>query len=206
MRKIMFNDKFLLTDAVLRGDKTMTRRNMPKAVSDHCKEIAKYHKDESAELITSYALNNATHYEPEEVIAVGTNYEKVYNSIAGEAFFSPWKEVEAKTFKKLYKDTPGWTNKMFVKPGLMEYKIKIKSVGVELLQEISPADCIREGIRYRYMNNKKVASYKQKGVKADDISFATEKEAFASLIDKINGAGTWKRNPYVFVYEFELTW
>lgn len=32
----------------------------------------------------------------------------------------------------------------------------------------------------------------------------TAKEAYAALIDKISGKGTWESNPYVFVYEFEL--
>lgn len=29
-------------------------------------------------------------------------------------------------------------------------------------------------------------------------------EAFAVLIDKVSGKGTWESNPYVFVYDFEL--
>ena len=28
--------------------------------------------------------------------------------------------------------------------------------------------------------------------------------AFAALIDKVSGAGTWDDNPFVVVYEFEL--
>ena len=32
----------------------------------------------------------------------------------------------------------------------------------------------------------------------------TPREAYAALIDKISGKGTWASNPYVFVYEFEL--
>lgn len=30
------------------------------------------------------------------------------------------------------------------------------------------------------------------------------KKAFAALIDKIGGKGTWQSNPYVFVYDFKL--
>lgn len=30
------------------------------------------------------------------------------------------------------------------------------------------------------------------------------REAYAALIDKISGKGTWDRNPYVFAYTFEL--
>lgn len=32
----------------------------------------------------------------------------------------------------------------------------------------------------------------------------TPREAFAFLIDKIGGKGTWERNPYVFRYELEV--
>ena len=34
--------------------------------------------------------------------------------------------------------------------------------------------------------------------------FDTPREAFAVLIDKVSGRGTWKSNPWVVVYEFEL--
>lgn len=29
-------------------------------------------------------------------------------------------------------------------------------------------------------------------------------KAFAALIDKVSGKGTWDSNPWVFVYEFKL--
>ena len=35
-------------------------------------------------------------------------------------------------------------------------------------------------------------------------SFFTPRAAFASLIDKVSGKGTWEENPYVFVYSFQL--
>lgn len=34
--------------------------------------------------------------------------------------------------------------------------------------------------------------------------FDTPREAFAALIDKVSGKGTWESNPYVWAYEFEL--
>lgn len=33
---------------------------------------------------------------------------------------------------------------------------------------------------------------------------STPREAFAALIDKVSGRGTWESNPYVVVYGFEL--
>ena len=32
----------------------------------------------------------------------------------------------------------------------------------------------------------------------------TPKEAYAALIDKINGKNTWDSNPFVWVYDFEF--
>lgn len=34
--------------------------------------------------------------------------------------------------------------------------------------------------------------------------FDNHREAFASLIDKVSGRGTWASNTWVVVYEFEL--
>lgn len=34
--------------------------------------------------------------------------------------------------------------------------------------------------------------------------FPTPREAFAALIDKISGKGTWENNPWVVAYSFEL--
>ena len=35
-------------------------------------------------------------------------------------------------------------------------------------------------------------------------NFSTTQDAYASLINKIYGKGTWESNPFVFVYDFEL--
>lgn len=48
-------------------------------------------------------------------------------------------------------------------------------------------------------NNRYTFIKKGKNPKLD-----TPRKAYAELIDKINGKGTWKRNPYVFVYNFKL--
>lgn len=37
-----------------------------------------------------------------------------------------------------------------------------------------------------------------------DILKDTPREAFAALIDKVSGRGTWASNPWVVAYEFEL--
>ena len=39
---------------------------------------------------------------------------------------------------------------------------------------------------------------------ATSLQYSNTRDAFAELIDKVSGKGTWASNPYVFVYEFEL--
>ena len=92
---------------------------------------------------------------------------------------------------------PGWTNKMFVRADLMLHKIRITNVRVERLQDISDDDCLREGVQkegpYAYYVHGK-----------EDILGLSAKGVFSLLIDRISGKETWMRNPWVFVYEFEL--
>lgn len=94
-------------------------------------------------------------------------------------------------------ETPGWTNKMFVKSELMPHQVKITDVKIERIQDISDEDCLKEGIlidkednTYYYGNSKE--------------RFFSPRETFASLFDKVSGKGTWNGNPLVHCYSFEL--
>ena len=90
---------------------------------------------------------------------------------------------------------------MFVSAKQMPYHVWIAGTRIERLQDISDEDCLREGVRYlpdidRY--------YFERVDKEQGFYFNTPREAFAALIDKVSGRGTWDMNPYVVVYEFEL--
>ena len=99
---------------------------------------------------------------------------------------------------------PGWTNKMFVKADLMPRHIEFTDRKVERLQDISDEDCLKEGIYEDSGDDEFPPSifYEFEGNK--DNGFDTPREAFAALIDKVSGKGTWESNPYVWAYEFEL--
>ena len=94
----------------------------------------------------------------------------------------------------------GWGNKMFVSADLMPHQICITSVRIERLQDISDEDCLKEGIRKVVNENGIDVQY----YIAHDACFENPREAFAYLIDKVSGKGTWESNPYVWVYDFEL--
>lgn len=186
MKKILFNDKFSLTQAVLEGRKTMTRR----IVTEKQLYYIRRH-------FRGLAVMEAP-FKYDEVVAVAQNYKDVMES-RGESGVS---HLVAKA---------GYKNKMFVKAGLMPHQIRITNIRVERLQDISDEDCIREGI---YKDNPRPGFYfngyafelskDQNGNILAARWYKTPRDAFAALIDKVSGKGTWERNPWVFVYEFKL--
>lgn len=84
----------------------------------------------------------------------------------------------------------------------MPHAIRITNIRIERLQDISEADSLKEGILRGYDVGLDRTTYWYHGLA--NSSFRTPQEAYASLIDRISGKGTWESNPYVFVYDFEL--
>ena len=94
---------------------------------------------------------------------------------------------------------------MFVKADIMPHRICITDIRVEHLQNISDSDCMAEGIQqYPDVHNYMWGfSYVRRKALRFELS-TTPREAYANLIDKICGKGTWEKNPLVLVYEFKL--
>ena len=193
-KKIMFNDKFGLTQAVLDGRKTMTRRISEDQIrnSIFCKS--------GYESIHGYEIKPK--YKVGEVVAIAQSYESVYN------------EKGLETMDMLVswlKNHKGWQNKLFVAAGYMIHHIRITDIKIERLQDISDEDCLKEGIvRQEVISDESPFLYAYDAfLNGDNKYFAsrwfkTPKEAFAVLIGKVSGKGVWESNPYVFVYEFKL--
>lgn len=119
MKKIMFNDKYCLTKAVLAGTKTMTRRLLKDNVPLGNWEETKKHLP----------------YKVGEVVAIAQSYKEIYPNadfeMVGDGFMT---------------ESAGWTNKMFVKADLLPHHIRITDVKIERLRDISEEDALREGI------------------------------------------------------------
>lgn len=178
MKKIMFNDKFLLTEAVLNGTKTMTRRVIKKEIP-----IGNWQETEKM-----------LRYKIGEVVAVAQRYSDI-----GSANFVEW-ERETDWFKK------GFSNKMFVRADLMPHHIKITDVRVERLQDITDEDCLKEGIMHFIPADDEECTEEGYGYLTSNggsFIFDTPREAYAELINKICGKGTWERNQCVDAYTFE---
>lgn len=97
-----------------------------------------------------------------------------------------------------------WGNKLFMPEKCARYFIKITGVRAERLQDISEEDCIKEGIMYAPIQSlawqDKLTPMWSNGINR----YKTPQEAYAALINSINGKGTWEKNPWVWVYDFEL--
>lgn len=209
MQKIMFNDRYGLTDAVIEGRKTMTRR----LVSDRLWEIWTDYDDFCNSVIGGIARGGTSvsreyyhecdffkdkcRYKVGEVVAVAQCYEQIG---ANPQHYISRPDIDG---YQIISMCPGWRNKMFVRAELMPHQIRITGIRCERLQDISDEDCVKEGVRvgsqaleypYYFIDTKQflICDYK------------SPRRAFAALIDKVSGRGTWDRNPWVVAYEFEL--
>lgn len=191
MKKIMFNDKYGLTKAVLEERKTMTRRSISEDVWQRADVYRhEYYEDTLGLLPAKKALIEFSPFKVGEVVAVAQAYRDI-RDIIGDVH-------DGKSIKFM----PGWSNKMFVRADLMPHQIRITNVRVERLQDISDEDCFREGVYWDYGDYPYMATKMYKFNEKEE--YLHPKGAFAALIDKVSGKGTWKSNPWVFVYEFEL--
>ena len=200
MQKIAFNDRYGLTDAVIEGRKTMTRR----LVSDRLWEMWTNYDDFCNSVIGGIARGGTSvsreyyhecdvfkdkcGYKVGEIVAVAQCYNDVVREFTDLAF------------------VPGSTNKMFVRADLMPHQIRITGVRCERLQDISDEECMKEGVvdvTYFKTGGRPYELFALPGHEHEE-TFNTPRQAFAALIDKVSGRGTWERNPWVVAYEFEL--
>ena len=192
MKKIMFNDQYGLTEAVVDGRKTQTRRiAYEKPFKYYCncgfctegKDKDKLFINDGNEIVAKST------YKIGEVVAVAQRYSDI-----------PFN-------KEIFKGAGlsiGWVNKMFVKSDLMPHQIKITNIRCERLQDISTDDCMKEGIFCSHIKGIEDAysydatndSFKKKGW------YRTPIEAYKMLSCKLHLH--WGSNPLVFVYDFVL--
>lgn len=213
-KKIMFNDRFHLTQAVLEGTKTMTRRlltlTLDKDVDGKLIRVypSKVYFDNGKWLFDfegrTYLLpkENYPRYNIGEVVAIAQSYHNLNKS----GYTAPeWLD-------HVCESSAGYENKMFVRADLMPHHIRITNIKVERLQDISDDDIMREGVEKAscgyYVNGLKVKDWGKEAHRETECGcmklFPTPRDAFAAFIDKVCGKGTWKRNPWVVVHGFEL--
>ena len=203
MKKIMFNDRYGLEQAVLNGWKAMTRRAIPNRLwkqwdisqrgtfGPACVSIQN-------EQLKKWMVAHAP-MKVGEVVAVAQRYTDITWHCNPHA-----PVIRDFRFMEELRSSKGWRNKMYVKAELMPCRIKITSVRVERLQEITDEDILKEGIRKHFVSIKGNGGIFKYSFSGEETLYYTARGAFHHLIDLISPKGSrWEDNPWVFVYGFE---
>lgn len=192
MKKIMFNDQYGLTEAVLDGRKTQTRRIAYEKPFKHIrscgfimegKDKGKLAINDGNEIVAKST------YKMGEVVAVAQRYSDI--TFANDIFKGAGLSI-------------GWENKMFVKSSLMPHQIKITNIRCEILQDISTDDCMKEGIFCSHIEGVHDA-YTYDATFDRFVKkwwYRTPIEAYKILSSRLHLH--WDSNPLVFVYDFKL--
>lgn len=181
----MFNDQFGLTNAVLSGSKTMTRRlAYNNDIVETYRTTNFVYKNKLA-MFDGWEQVALSSYGVGEIVAIAQSYHSLIES----------GYVDIDWFDYTCKSSAGYENKMFVRADVMPHAIHINDIKVERMQDISGDDILREGIQHDEKTDRFMIGNK---------GFYFDKEAFAYLIDRTLGNGTYKKNPWVFVYTFQL--
>ena len=161
MKKIMFNDRYGLTQAVLDGRKTMTRRIIPEKYYEYLNAwenpviVVPLESIPDGMTIEEFAKALSEHTGQMKIIPVkkepkvelfDARLELVKNIATfkvGEvvAVAQSYKEIHEKENispieminRDRYEKSAGWNNKMFVRASLMYHHIRITNVRVERL-------------------------------------------------------------------------
>ena len=137
-----------------------------------------------------------------EIVAVAQSYESIHN----EMIIGDYGDSKYDAFRcAMVANTPGWSNKMFVRPDLMPHLIQITDINIERLQDITDEDCMKEGIMVHDGMPAMADLYVFNG-RTPVENYLTPREAFAHLINRpgVGRKGLWEENPFVFAYSFQL--
>ena len=200
-----------MVQAILNGTKTQTRRV---AKVKGCKpflpepgwtleDIERWNKD-----YHPYGKPGDILWVREEHLIEFAQNGAVINVTYKDAFQNfYYKELSLDLNKKLRKrKTIGkWQRARFLPKELAIHFLKIKSIRVERLQEISEADAIAEGITEYGPFGEFKGSKRKEGGGTPYYAFQKASRAFQDLWESIHSEESWKANPFVWVIEFERT-
>lgn len=212
MRKFMFNDRYGLTKAVINKAKWKTRRIVGSVVRqgeivEELSGILKNHTKREWTL-KEFATKKCP-IKVGDIIAVAQSYKDCGYEIRHDASGGERILIDVPHHPYIrWHNIPmsaAWGNKMFVKAEYMPVRIKITGIDFERLQDISDDDCLAEGIYECYdVINSNIEDAKFFKFPNSIHTYSSPRDAFAALIDKVSGKGTWESNPYVYVFNFEL--
>lgn len=205
MKKIMFNDKYGLTQAVLKGRKTQTRRILnPAMLFERLGTYEGWAKESIADwkgrcvLLLDGELLGHTAHNIGDIVAVAQSFQSRYEEVLERVKDDDLWEALHEFVPLISANTADSKNAY--------HHICIRNIRVERMQDIRKKDCLAVGIRVVYSGNgMKDYVYQQDGsVFLSSDCYGTAREAYKAYVDRVYGQNMWKLNPYVVVYDFEL--
>lgn len=199
MKTIVFNEAPTdLMDAVLAGQKTMTRRLVP---INQVSAYEKYRKKnpETKLTIGEWLIKNGySKFTVGEEVAISESYKSIG--------LSPNLTIIPKRGNKPVKisEQAGWTNKLYVSASLMRHHIRITSIRVERIQDITKDEYSCEGIfKIGHDDDKDLDLFGTSRHNQEPLGYS-ERHAFQNLTKKIGTESSWSDNPWVYVIGFVL--
>jgi hypothetical protein len=92
-----------------------------------------------------------------------------------------------------------WKPSIFMPKEVCRIFLKLKSIRIERLNDISEKDAISEGVQELEKGHSWLDYYD----KTNDYGCGSAKASYMTLWCKINGSKSWSENPFVWIYEFE---
>ena len=183
-----------MVQAILRGEKTQTRRLLnpqpDKSVTDiisNCSEFVSAYPNRKA--IKPFEFTTKCKYRIGDILWVHETFQILPPNMV---FYKADTENKA---------TGNWKPSIFMPKEACRIFLKLKSIRIERLNDISENDSLQEGIQPFTKDN----NLFKHGLDGWEWQSMTKyaKEAYKILWQKINGEKSWEENPFVWVYEFE---
>ena len=208
--------KDFLTKQFIAGNKTMTRRtggleavnvdpdnwtHDPLFIDTARLDNFFYKNNEGTQLCLTLKPN----YAKGSTVFIKEGYVPGYFDNGSTAYATDWNAVAAELMPR-----PKFKNKLFMPASEARYFVRIEDVYPQRLQDISEEDAIKEGVEssvdfpdcYKFYSPLK--QFTSKSLNGGIPLCKTAVVSFATLIDSINGKGTWDKNPWVWVYKIKL--
>lgn len=227
MKKIFFNDFLGITDEVIKGNITQAI-SIPKIQPPYLNSKIEFptsfllsdepEKDPLFEAYRWYNEDNEEEYtdwiRPKyrtgEIVAIAQSYK----DLGIECYY--YRDTdEFMFFMQDGHDVPisplAVENKCFVNAKHMPHQIQITNVSMSKLDNCTECECIKRGVvkKYRdiiHQNTYYPCEHLREAGKIIGWTrvYSSYKEAYRDLIENIYGQKTWEKNPYIFVYDFNL--
>lgn len=188
-----------MVQANLEGRKTQTRREVkvPKGyyeIATHFNKEGKLQYVEASNETGTDIVIIKPKYQVGDILWVRETWQ--YNDDLQEPYL--YRQKYEDEYKPEFHKEVKWKPSIFMPFEAARIFLKVTNVRVERLNDILETDAISEGIELELKPN----FYKNY---LHGMLPCPAVKSFETLWESINGKGSWKKNPFVWVYEYELT-